>query len=320
MTVPVPAPYGLFVGLSTLDIIQRVDQLPGSNAKATALRQDIAGGGPALNAAVVFSALGGRAVLLTRLGQGGIAQLIRADIESHGVEVADFADPAYIPSVSTITVHGASGDRQIVSTDAQFQTDSDAQTASELELLVEMRLRATVGVDIVHLDGHHPDLAMPTAHWSNRAGLPLVVDAGRWKPVMSGLMPLASDVICSADFVVPCEDQALLPWLLSKGVELAAVTNGAAPVRWATATRQGSVETEKTVVVDTVGAGDFFHGAYSFAHTVRDRRHRTRDPSACLRFAAHISALKCAEPGTRSWLDSLAGESLSSHLLIGEET
>jgi len=42
----------LFVGLSTLDIIQRVDELPGPNAKATALRQDVAGGGPALDAAV----------------------------------------------------------------------------------------------------------------------------------------------------------------------------------------------------------------------------------------------------------------------------
>jgi sugar/nucleoside kinase (ribokinase family) len=56
---------GLFVGLTTMDLIQRVDHHPGVNEKVVAQRSDLAAGGPAAIAAVTFSALGGRSVLLS---------------------------------------------------------------------------------------------------------------------------------------------------------------------------------------------------------------------------------------------------------------
>lgn len=46
------SPHGLFVGLSTLDVIHRIDKRPGRNEKVTALAQFVAAGGPAANAAV----------------------------------------------------------------------------------------------------------------------------------------------------------------------------------------------------------------------------------------------------------------------------
>ena len=84
-----PAPVGVFVGLTTLDVIHRSRRAPGPNEKMTAERQDLAAGGPAANAAVVFAALGGRARLLTALGSGPAADLARADLTAHGVEVID---------------------------------------------------------------------------------------------------------------------------------------------------------------------------------------------------------------------------------------
>jgi len=302
------APHGLFVGLSTLDIIQRVDELPGPNAKATALRQDVAGGGPALNAAVVFAALGGRATLLTRLGSSGIARLIHDDVTSRGVDVLDVADDAYVPAVSTIVVQDATGDRRVVSTDAQGSGMPD-QPSARHEGQVAERLQGLEGLDVVHLDGHHPDLAMAAARWAHEHGALRVVDAGRWKPALGELVPWSTDVICSADLHVPDAGGDPLPWLLSQGVGLAAVTNGDADVRWATPSAQGTVEPAHVAVVDTVGAGDFFHGAYSFARTVRDAARRALTPSACLQFASTVAGLKCAQPGTREWLDAVVGMS-----------
>lgn len=299
------APCGLFVGLSTLDIIHRVTDLPGRNAKTTALRQEVCGGGPALNAAVLFATLGGRATLLTRLGRSGVARLIRDDLESHGVTVADRADDSYTPAVSTIAVHDATGDRQIVSTDARGGGEGGAATDGAARLADY--LQDSGGVDLVHCDGHHRDLTLEAARWANQADVPCVVDAGRWKPVMGELVPLATDVVCSADFVVPGRGQALLPWLLSNGVQVAAITNGAGPVHWATASAHGSVEPPRTTAVDTTGAGDFFHGAYSYARVIRDGEGRALTPPVCLQFASTVAALKCAQPGTRSWLDTLAG-------------
>jgi sugar/nucleoside kinase (ribokinase family) len=306
-------PHGLFVGLSTLDVIQRVAEVPGPDAKVTAVRQDVSGGGPALNAAVVFAALGGRATLLTRLGTSGIARLVRDDVESHGVTVLDVADDVYVPAVSTILVQDRTGDRRVISTDDRGGGAGPPRTAPLHEHEVVSHLQGLEAVDVAHLDGHHADLTVAAARWARGSGALRVVDAGRWKPVLGQLVRLSTDVICSADFAVPGADEELLPWLLSRGVELAAVTNGQAAVRWATPSAEGTVDPTPVTVVDTVGAGDFFHGAYSFARTVRDDAGRVLTPTACLAFASTVAALKCARPGTRDWLDGLVGLSPWDH-------
>ena len=61
----------------------------GSNEKATALRQDLAAGGPAANAAVTFAALGGEAVLLTALGGHPLAQVTANELVRAGVAIID---------------------------------------------------------------------------------------------------------------------------------------------------------------------------------------------------------------------------------------
>lgn len=297
-------PHGVFVGLSTLDIIQRVKEFPGRNAKATALRQDVAGGGPALNAAVVFSALGGRATLVTRLGHGSISTVVREDLEACSVALVDLADAGYQPSVSTITVDDTTGERRIVSTDALGGQRQLAQLLLPGEADVKAALDALGRADVVHLDGHHPDLALTAAGWGRKRGIPRVVDAGRWKDVMAELVPLATEVVCSADFAVP-DGGGTLQWILDRGAELAAVTDGPAPVRWLSRQGGGSVDMEQFRAVDTLGAGDFFHGAYSFARTFGGAGRL--EPAAALKFAGHIAALKCAWPGTREWLGGLAG-------------
>lgn len=305
---PAARPHGIFVGLATLDVIQRVRELPGRNAKATAIRQDVAGGGPALNAAVIFSRLGGRATLVTRLGRGSISALIRDDLESHGVAVADLAGGQYQPSVSTITVDAGTGDRQIVSTDAREETFGPAGSALSADREIRATLESLGWADVVHLDGHHPDLTLAAARWGNDLAIPRVVDAGRWKPVMGELIRLSTDVVCSADFIVPGGKGEPMSWILAQGAELAAITNGPAPVQWMTPTEAGTVEVEQVRAVDTLGAGDFFHGAYSFARTFHTGDGRRLDPPASLRFAGHIAALKCASPGTREWLTTIADE------------
>ncbi|MEN0069624.1 MAG: PfkB family carbohydrate kinase, partial [Propionicimonas sp.] len=79
-------PTGLFVGLTTLDVIQLVDGLPAADAKTTARQSWLAAGGPAAVAAIAFAALGGRARLLTVIGDGAAAAAARADLAAAGVE------------------------------------------------------------------------------------------------------------------------------------------------------------------------------------------------------------------------------------------
>lgn len=296
-------PRGVFVGLATLDVVQRVGTLPTSNRKATAARQDIAAGGPALNAAVTFAALGGDATLISYVGEGAAARIAKEDLAACNVQLIDLAQPGFSLPVSSIVVEESTGNRQIVSTDA---TAAGAPVAHSPDATLT---RALDNCDIALFDGHHQGLAQSLAgylHASSRP--PMILDAGRWKPSMHELIPLMSEVICSADFRLGSgpDDNDLLQDLLRAGVDVAAATNGAAPIRWATRDDSGTVPAEQTEVVDSLAAGDAFHGAYAFARAAHG--HRTAAPgeiSKHLAFAAHIAAIKCSHTGTRSWLSRL---------------
>lgn len=302
------APVGVFVGLATLDVLHRVERVPGPNEKVTATRQDIAAGGPAANAAVVFAALGGRARLITSLGSHPIAAVIGADLAAEGVDVQDVTPelPA-APAVSAVCITGGTGERSVVSIDGAGRTVPEPATLAAL----------MDGAEVVLIDGHHPVLALAAARLARRQGTTVVVDAGRWKPVMADLLPLADDVICSADFRWPgtdtTDDSAAAVVHLAVPTppaptappaapaappsRLVAVTAGARPITWWHAGRTGSVQVPAVTAVDTLGAGDALHGAYALLRTDTSRSIPDR-----LTGAARVAALRCSIIGPRMWL------------------
>ncbi|MFY2787981.1 PfkB family carbohydrate kinase [Rhodococcus sp. MALMAid1271] len=286
-------PVGVFVGLATLDVIHRVAAAPTSNQKITSRMQFVAAGGPAANAAVTFAALGGTAVLVTALGDDPVAALVKADLAAFGVQVIDAAEGTdrSVP-VSAVTVIESTGDRSVVSADA---VTSDAAPPVQLE-------DSIAGADVVLVDGHHPLIACAAAEHAAARVTTVVVDAGRWKPVMGELIPLATDMVCSADFRVPgaADTDATAAALVGSGVHTVVTTHGGDPVRWWSEEVSGSVDVEPVTVVDTVGAGDAFHGAYAYYSTqgctVPERIHRS----------AHVAALRCSVVGPRTWLRTLS--------------
>ena len=60
-----PSPLVVAVGLATVDLVQRVPELPGPGDKLESGGLELSAGGPAANAAVTVAALGGRARLVT---------------------------------------------------------------------------------------------------------------------------------------------------------------------------------------------------------------------------------------------------------------
>lgn len=270
-------PRGLFVGLATVDVISRVDESPPRNGKVTAVRQDVSGGGPALNAAAVFAALGGRAVLAAPVGDTALGRLVCEDLYACGVELLDLAPPGFAPPVSSVTVHAPSGDRQVVSFDGSGYPDAVPPIHAE-------------GFDVVLLDGHGPAAARSAMRSAVAAGVATILDAGRWRPVFADLLPLAAHAVCSADFVLP-GDVPTPPVL--------AVTDGAGPIRYRDHGVDGTVDVPAVPVVDTLGAGDALHGAYAYAIA------RGEVVADALRFAAAHASAKCRYPGVRAWLKTL---------------
>ncbi|GAB97358.1 sugar/nucleoside kinase (ribokinase family) [Kineosphaera limosa] len=353
---------GLFVGLATLDLIQRVPALPAANTKVTAQWQELSAGGPALNAAVTFAALRGHAVLITRVGSGTVGQLVTADLRRCGVTVVDAAllEPeaaghgrteqvptsGFEPAVSAITVDASTADRQIVSTDAGRPTPLSSRGRGALQAQLTAHLSDAA---VVLLDGHHPDLAHavldvldacqapdqpevgagPVPQLIAAGQRPVILDAGRWKPQLVDLLPRCTDIVCSADFVLPqsgsqaeASGDGLLEQLVEGGATLAAVSDGPRPIRWRTAvdipiadadaaggaTRPdratGAIRVPSAEAIDTLGAGDALHGGYAWglASAQPTEHPAALDRIGALTFAARVASLSTCHLGTRSWL------------------
>ncbi|WP_093904164.1 PfkB family carbohydrate kinase [Streptomyces sp. cf386] len=287
-------PAGLFVGLCTLDVIQLVDRVPGSDEKLTAREQVVAAGGPAANAAVAFAHLGGAATLLTAIGSHPMGHAVTADLERAGVTVSDLAaDSLEPPAVSSVLVTASSGERAVASTNA---TGYRLAPPDDLDTWV-------TACDIVEFDGHHMELAQATAHAARAAGRRTVLDGGSWKPGTESLLPSIDVAVCSADFRPPGADMPrdILRFLRDHGVVWSAVSHGGQPLVWAGPDGGGTVEVPPVRVADTLGAGDVLHGALTH-HLAGQKQLTAPGFVEALRAAAVVASRACASFGTRAWM------------------
>ena len=302
-------PTGVFVGLATLDAVHRVERTVGPDEKVTAIRQDVAAGGPALGAALVFAALGGWATLVTALGADATGAAVRADLERCGVSLIDAgadlpeADRPATP-VSAVRVLAATGERSVTSIDAAAAVVPAPTGLADL----------VAGADVVLLDGHHAELAAAAARavarlrGAGRRSPVVVLDAGRWRPVMDELLGVADAVIASAAFrtLEALDPAGTVADLRERGVPTVATTDGAGPVRWSTPTADGRVDVPAVDVRDTLGAGDALHGAAAWALS------RGWPPDRVLRLGVEVAGARVACAGAGDWLALLAGGGLRS--------
>lgn len=123
-------------GLTTFDITQVVRALPGPDQKVVATSQRATFGGPAANAAATAAALGVPVRLVTAVGAGALAEVVRAELLAAQVALIDVttggragpAGEAKGPAVSTVLVTAGTGERAVVSTNA---TDRPAAAVDE---------------------------------------------------------------------------------------------------------------------------------------------------------------------------------------------
>jgi sugar/nucleoside kinase (ribokinase family) len=278
--------HGLFVGLITIDLIYRVQDLPQPNQKIVALEDAVTAGGPATNAAMTFSYLGNAATLLGSVGQHPSCQLALADLQP--VTIADLTPTRTQPlPLSSILVTQSTGDRAVVSRNAvQFQAPVSAIPADILQ-----------DVDIVLIDGHQMAVGGAIAQAAQAQQIPVVVDGGSWKPGFEEVLAHTDYAICSANFFPPqCfTSTQVFKYLSALHIPHIAITHGAQPIQYFHQGEFGEIPVPQIQPADTLGAGDIFHGA--FCHFIL----RT-DFATALAQAAAIAAQACQSFGTRQWM------------------
>ncbi|GMA26075.1 hypothetical protein GCM10025864_38340 [Luteimicrobium album] len=160
------------------------------------------------------------------------------------------------------------------------------------------------------LDGHHPALQTVAARAARSAGVPVLLDAGRWKPHLAELVRCCDVVAASGDFRLGADPTARAdgvgPGLRAVGVARVAVTHGAGPVEWWEDDRSGTVPVPAVDAVDTLGAGDAFHGALAWALA------SGAGFVGALAEAARVASLRVSVAGPRAWLATLGTDEVAA--------
>ena len=271
------------VGLCTVDLVQRVPELPAPGDKVQSLSVEVAAGGPAANAAVAVAALGGRARLSTVLGAHPLARLAADDLSACGVELTDaLPDRLEPPAVSAVSVRQSDGERTVVSHNAAGVSAPPVTDLSDADALL--------------LDGHHPALALDAARAARERGIPVVLDAGSWKPVLTELLPYVDVCACSATFTseVPLDNPVVIR------------THGPDPVTWQAGGASGEVPVAPVAVRDTAGAGDVWHGAFTLAVARLGRVPAAADVPELVEYANRAAAVRIGHEGARAWVTPMS--------------
>ncbi|WP_458686390.1 PfkB family carbohydrate kinase [Nocardia tengchongensis] len=284
-------PSAWFVGLTTVDIAYGVDSYPPEDSKTLARDQFLGAGGPAANAAVAFAVLSGDSPrLVTALGRDHLADIARRDLVDNGVAIVDAtADSDHQPPVSSIVVARESQSRTIVSLDGSRITapfsDGLANGLSDAK--------------IVLIDAHYPELSVGIAAAANMAGVPVVLDAGRWKEAHKALLPMVDVAILSTAFERPdlpsTTADDVIDYVRAIGPQKVAITCGSGPIQYSDESRSGVIAVQPVDAIDTLGAGDILHGA--FCHFAVNGNGFVE----ALSHAAEIATVSCQHFGTRRW-------------------
>ena len=288
-------PRVLFLGRSTLDALYRLDGLPAEDTKVYAQQFHAAPGGPALNAAITHTLLGGEAMLISAVGGGPWAAPVRAEIEGHGIALLDLAAGTNFETpLTTVLINAATGSRTILN------PPLSAVWLTPLAESWEKSVPADWGAvpPVVLTDGFHLEETLPLLAACKAAGAAICLDGGSWKPGTAELATLLSVAICSERFAVPGiadEPKSLFAWFADRGVPCIALTRGARPILGWERGRRFEIEVAWVNAADTLGAGDVLHGAFAHFYAAGD------DFEPALRRAAQIATLSCQSLGTQGW-------------------
>lgn len=265
----------------------RVEQFPAPGIKVSASEFLITSGGQAGNAAVATARLGAKTSYIGALGGDG-DDVANSIIKAFADEDIDVSRAIRVPgarsSVSLIMLD-ASGEKMIATRRNQGlaeATPADPQGA-------------VADVDAVMLDNRYSNISLPICLAAQARGIPRVLDFDKPTPTSDPLLQACSHVICSADAIRESTGLNDLPAALAALGEgyagFLAVTDGPNGVYWREAGQIRHMAAFKVDAIDTLGAGDTFHGAFAV------RLAETGDAVQAMRFAAAAAAIKCTRFG-----------------------
>ncbi len=277
------------------DLLSLVPRYPELDEKIQIEQLSMQGGGLAGTAAATVARLGGRVAIFSRIGDDSFGDSIRQSFEDEGVDTTWLAEiPGARSHFSLCIVDGVTGKRTILydyGGKGTFGVDE-----IDWEALLDCRCLMS--------DSHHGDTSLTAVRRARDAGIPVVLDLEREKPLSTELLAAASHPVLPRRYALEAsgcdsvEDAGRA--LLARGPEVVVITlgpDGATGFRGDQMIHQPAIPVAP--VIDTTGAGDVFHGAFAYGVALG------WDLGQNLRFSAAVAALKCRRLGGRAGIPTM---------------
>jgi sulfofructose kinase len=279
----------LCAGVIVLDEVFRVEEFPQPDGKVQANGFFVVNGGCAANAAVAIARLGGRALLAGPMG-GPKGEDANGDCVLHALK-REHVDctfcqrfPGLATALSTIFMNRR-GDRTIVT---YCDERIAATTPTDADALVAV-------ADVLLADNCFPDFVQPICAAARRRRLAVVLDGDRRTAENDPLFRLATHVIFSSECLRETTGAADLAeglkHIASNTDAFIAVSNGPEDILYLEGDAVRRLPVFSIAAVDTLGAGDAFHGGFALALA------EGQSEVEAMRFGAAVAGIKCTRLG-----------------------
>ena len=275
-------------GLAVLDHIFYLQEIPKNPIKSFASSYQIVGGGNAATAAVAISRAGGQAIFWGSLGDDLNGDKILSELEEFGVDVKDVKRLNGLnSSVSSVLIDNT-GERLITNfTDYKLIKKADWLPLGKLEKS-----------DAVLADLRWQEGALKTLGRARELGIPAVLDADLTPAGLNEeVIKYATHVLFSEPALNEFSQGKSIVEALHLVSEInggwAGVTEGSSGTRWLDNGKLKHVPAFKVQTVDTLGAGDVFHGVFALSLAEGHLEN-----NALIRASA-AAALHCSRSGGR---------------------
>lgn len=280
------SPLLLAVGAPVWDTILKVPVIPPPPAKVLAEACLETAGGTASNGARAIARLGGRVEYWGRVGDDAVGRRIITGLKQARIGVRQIRRVSGGRStISTILVQ-ADGERLVVPYyDGALDPDPDWLPVTTLGRFA-----------LALVDTRWPAGAAHVLDAAKAKGVTTVLDADTTpEAILADLAPRASHVVFAQPALVAFarsdDFDTALRRAASRLPGFVGVTLGARGFRWIEKDAIRKVPAPKVKVVDTLGAGDTFHGAFALGLA------EGMAIEAAARFACAAAALKCTRFG-----------------------
>jgi sugar/nucleoside kinase (ribokinase family) len=280
----------LCAGIAVQDVIMQVQNFPAPGTKVSASEFIVTGGGCAANAAVAIARLDGRVAFVGPLGgsDDSVSNRIISDLEKERIDCTGVA-----------RVDGGTASVSLILLDATGEKTIATRRGVNLgKVLPKDPAGLVADADAVLVDNRFPEFVTAVCRAAKARKIPIVIDLDQATTADDPLLALGTHVVASAEALfamAKSNDYKTALKTLERNLSgFVAITDGPKGIYWLELGELRHMPAFEVDVVDSLGAGDAFHGGFTQALV------EGRSLLDVLRFGSATAALKCTKFGGAS--------------------